>query len=157
MGESALPFHLMSFDPNFPTANTLADANVMRAQLQALKALIDAVFTNVVIDEVITLPAGSPATVTASLVAGVLHLRFGIPEGPQGQPGPAGSNGNDGAQGPQGGPGEVTNAALVEAIAGTARNPVGLPSLGTPFADPDAESLRQFCLALAGALFRVPT
>ena len=34
----------MPFDPNLPQANTLADAAQMRAQLNALKALIDGMF-----------------------------------------------------------------------------------------------------------------
>ncbi len=59
-------------------------------------------------------------------------------------------------QGPQGNPGVVTNMTLASAIAGTARNPTGIPTLDTPFADPDAEALRQFCNTLLTALFRAP-
>lgn len=55
----------------------------------------------------------------------------------QGPPGPAG------ADGPQGPPGEVTNAQLLTAIAGTSSNTNAVATLDTPFADPDAESLRQ--------------
>lgn len=55
----------------------------------------------------------------------------------QGPPGPAG------ADGPQGPPGEVTNAQLSTAIAGTSNNTNAVATLDTPFADPDAESLRQ--------------
>lgn len=120
----------------------------MRAQLNALKGLIDAVLSGAVIDEVTLLPHGSPPTATVSLAGGVLHLSFGIPEG---------ASGAQGEQGAQGGPGEVTNAALAEAIANTARNPVGLPALDGPYADPNAESLRQYCVLLTAALFRSPT
>ena len=154
----------MPFDPNFPTPNTLADANAMRAQLNGLKELHDtlaaSVITNVAIDGITALDPGDDPTVTHSVVGTTLHLSFGIPrgmpgeQGPQGVPGPGGS---DGATGPQGDPGEVTNAALAEAIAGTARNPTDLPALDTPFADPEAESLRLFCVALATKLFRAPT
>ena len=45
----------------------------------------------------------------------------------------------DGAQGP---PGELTNAALAAAIAGTSANTNGVSTLDTPFADPDMEALR---------------
>lgn len=73
---------------------------------------------------------------------------------PSGPPGPSGSDGAPGIQGP---PGEVTNAALAGAIAGTARNPTGLATLDTPFADPDAEALRVAHNALLGVLLRPPT
>lgn len=46
---------------------------------------------------------------------------------------------------------------LNDAIAGTARNPTGFAPLGTPFADPDAESLRNFCNALLSLTLRPPT
>ena len=64
----------------------------MRGQLNGLKDLIDAVPTisSAVVDAVNTLPPGSPATVSASVVAGVLHFSFSIPEGMQGIPGPQG-------------------------------------------------------------------
>ena len=42
-----------------------------------------------------------------------------------------------------GAPGEVTNAALATAITGTSNNTNAVPTLDTPFADPDAESMRQ--------------
>ncbi|MEQ1862537.1 MAG: hypothetical protein ABMA13_21670 [Chthoniobacteraceae bacterium] len=89
----------MPFDPNFPTANTLADAVAMRAQLNALNDKIDS-----------TLPG---------------------PPGPQGEPGP------------QGPPGEVTTAALTAAIAGTSANTNAVPTLDTPYADPEKEELWQ--------------
>lgn len=140
----------MPFDPNEPALNSPNSSAVMREQLNSLKALVDAVLTSAVIDEVVTLDPGSPATASASLVDGVLHLSFGIPTGPQGDQGPEGTAGSNG------GPGEVTFASLNEALAGTARNPVGLTTLDTAFADPDAESLRQAYNLLLGTLFRAP-
>ena len=82
----------MPYDPNIPQAGTEIDAVQMRGQLNGLKDLIDAVptITSAVVDAVNTLPPGDPATVSASVVAGVLHLSFSIPEGMQGIPGPQG-------------------------------------------------------------------
>jgi hypothetical protein len=53
---------------------------------------------------------------------------------------PQGSNGSDGAQGP---PGEVSQAQLDNAIAGTSANTNNVNTLDTPFADPDMEAMRQ--------------
>jgi hypothetical protein len=70
------------------------------------------------------------------------------PEGPMGPQGPQGMQGSDGAQGPQGEPGpqgppgEVTQNDLAQAIQGTSSNSNAVPTLDTPFADPDAEALR---------------
>jgi hypothetical protein len=57
-----------------------------------------------------------------------VHFTFDIPQGAPGEPGP---------------PGEVTTAQLDGAIAGTSANTNGVGTLDTPFADPDAEALRQ--------------
>jgi uncharacterized protein (DUF1501 family) len=57
-----------------------------------------------VVDSVNTLPAGSSATVSASVAGSVLHLGFGIP------------------QGDTGAPGEVTSAELAAEIATTSSN-----------------------------------
>lgn len=64
----------------------------MRNQLTGLKELIDAVgsITSVEVDGVNTLPAGSPAGVSLSLVGSVLHFTFEIPQGQEGLPGPQG-------------------------------------------------------------------
>ena len=70
------------------------------------------------------------------------------PEGPMGPQGPQGMQGSDGAQGPQGDPGpqgppgEVTQNDLAQAIQGTSSNSNAVPTLDSPFADPDAEALR---------------
>jgi hypothetical protein len=50
--------------------------------------------------------------------------------------------GPEGPQGPQGPPGEVTQNDLAQAIQGTSSNSNAVPTLDTPFADPDAEALR---------------
>ena len=68
-----------------------------------------------------------------------VRFTFGIPRG------------NDGAQGP---PGEVTNAQLSSAISGTSNNSNAVAILDTPFADPDAESMRQRFNELVLALRR---
>ena len=102
----------MSFDPNLPQENTPADAVQMRSQLNGLKSLIDAVptITGAVVDDVNTLPAGSPAQVSASVSGGVLHLSFGLPMG------------DTGAPGPQGEPGPVNFGDLASAIQTTSTN-----------------------------------
>jgi hypothetical protein len=95
-------------------------------------------FANVVIDSVMTLAPGQPATVSVSFDGTNVHLSFGIPQGAQGE---------QGIQGIQGVPGEVTatamNGAISTAIAGTSNNTNGVATLDTPFADPDMEALRQ--------------
>jgi hypothetical protein len=57
--------------------------------------------TDFVVDSTTTLPAGSAATADAAFDGGAVHLNFGIP---------------------QGDPGEVSNADLTTAIAGTSSN-----------------------------------
>jgi hypothetical protein len=106
----------MPYDPNIPQAGTEIDAVQMRGQLNGLKDLIDAVptITSAQVDGVTTLPAGDPATVSASVTGAVLHLTFGIPQGQEGQAGP---------------PGEVTTAALDAAISGTSNNSNGVAAL----------------------------
>jgi hypothetical protein len=56
--------------------------------------------------------------------------------------------------GAQGAPGEVTNAAMAGAIAGTSANTNAIPTLDTSFPDPDAEALRQAYNALVLGLRR---
>jgi hypothetical protein len=87
------------FDPNFPTANTLADAVQVRGQFNSLKDLIDAIpgITAAVVDSVTTVGPGQPATVTVSVIGTVLHLSLALPEG---QPGLQGLQGIPGSQGP---------------------------------------------------------
>ena len=60
----------------------------------------------------------------------------------------------DGQPGPQGPPGDVNSAQLTQAINGTSSNSNGLTTLDNPFADPDAEALRQKFNELLMALRR---
>jgi len=89
----------MPYDPNFPTANTLADAVQVRAQFNGLKDLIDAIpgITAAVVDSVTTLGPGEPADVTLSIIGTVLHVSLALPEGQPGQQGTPGGAGADGA------------------------------------------------------------
>jgi hypothetical protein len=89
----------MPYDPNFPTANTLADAVQVRAQFNGLKDLIDAVpgITSVVVDSVTTVGPGEPASATLSIVGTVLHVSLALPEGQPGLQGIPGGAGADGA------------------------------------------------------------
>ena len=91
------------FYPNLPQENTPADAVQMRSQLNGLKALIDAIqtVTAVQVDSTNTLPPGSPANASVSVVGNTLHFSFDLP---QGNDGAAGSDGGPGADGPQGPP-----------------------------------------------------
>ncbi|MEO6785469.1 MAG: hypothetical protein ABI318_04985, partial [Chthoniobacteraceae bacterium] len=84
----------MPFDSTKPVNGVLIDADFLRGQFNALKALNDALaatqITAVVVDAVNTLPAGSLATVDASITGTVLHLTFGIPDGASGADGQQG-------------------------------------------------------------------
>lgn len=90
----------------------------MRSQLNGLKSLIDAVpgLTDVVIDGVVTVAAGDPATVSATMTGTVLHLSFGIPQGFQGIQGDQGAPGNPGSDGPQGPQGPPFANAVVDSV-----------------------------------------
>jgi len=98
-------------------------------------------FAQALIDSVNTLDPGQPATVTVTVTVSFdgtfVHFTFGIPRGNEG------GQGIQGEQGDQGQPGEVTNSALANAISGTSNNTNAVSTLDTPFADPDAEALRQ--------------
>lgn len=104
----------MPFDPAKPANNSPNSSAEMRAQLNGLKDLIDALPTGAgisgaVVESVSTLPPGNPATATVSLVGGELRFNFALPEGATG---PAGQQGNDGQQGATGPPGEVSQTDL---------------------------------------------
>jgi hypothetical protein len=90
------------FDPNLPQAGTEIDAVQMRAQLNGLKDLIDAIVTLTAaqVDGVATLLPGEAATVELNVIGNTLHLTFGIPRGDEGVPGQNGSDGQPGSQGP---------------------------------------------------------
>lgn len=94
-------------------------------------------FTSFVIDSVTTLDPAGPATVTASFDGTNVKLAFGIPRGFPG------NDGGPGATGPQGAPGEVSLSDFTAAIANTSSNSNSVAGLAGPYADPDAETLRQ--------------
>ena len=146
------------FDPTKPAPGSPDSSAEMRVQLNGLKALIDAIpagpegppgppFASAVVDGVSTLNPGDSATVGASFDGTNVHLTFAIPRGADGIPGPQGNDGPQGPDGPQGATGEVSNAALAAALAGTSANTNGVGTLDTPFSnDPptlaDIELLR---------------
>ena len=109
-----------TFDPLHPQNGDEADADVLRAQFNALKGLIDAI------------PPPLPG-----------------PQGPQGiqgidgGPGPQGIQGFDGGQGPQGpqGPtGDVSTGQLDMAIGTTSANSNAVGLLSIAFSDPPSQS-----------------
>ena len=57
--------------------------------------------------------------------------------------GPQGIQGPQGDAGPQGAPGEVTNAALATALAGTSANSNGVALLGITVSDPPTQAEMQ--------------
>ena len=85
----------MPFDPTKPAPGDDLDAVLVRAQLNGLKTLIDGIagITSAVVDSVITVGPGQPASATASVTGTVLHLILAIPEGQPGVPGIAGLQG----------------------------------------------------------------
>jgi hypothetical protein len=92
-------------------------------------------FAQAVVDNVNTVSPGSPAVVTVTFDGSNVRFTFDIP---QGQPG---------ADGATGAPGEVSNADLQNAMTnvanGSSASTNGVATLDTPFADADAEALRQ--------------
>ncbi|MDZ4404885.1 collagen-like protein [Prosthecobacter sp.] len=144
----------MPYDPTLPQAGTEIDAVQMRAQLNGLKELIDAIqsINAAIVDGTNTLPTGTPAQVVLEVTDGTLHFIFGIPTGPQGETGSngaPGSNGSDGApgqQGPQGepglpgAPGEVSLQQLTDAIATTSSNSNAVATLGMTVSDPPTQA-----------------
>ena len=145
----------MPFHPALPVNGANIYAAELRGQFNGLKDLIDAVpagppgppFADAVMDGVTTLNPGDSATVSVFFDGTHVRFTFGIPRGNPGADGISGTNGNDGAPGPQGtdgmpgaqGPpgmnGEVSNAALASAIAGTSANTNAVATLDTPFAN----------------------
>jgi hypothetical protein len=104
------------------------------------------VFTIFVVESVTTLDPAQPATVTTVFDGTSVKLVFGIPRGFQG------NDGGPGLTGPQGAPGEVSLAELNAAIANTSSNSNVVAGLAGPYADPDAETLRQKLNELIAAL-----
>ncbi len=109
-------------------------------------------FAQAIIDAVNTLNAGESATVNVFFDGSNVRFTFGIPRGNDG------GQGGQGEQGIQGPPGEVTtndlNAAIGNTLNQSSANTNGVSTLDTPFADPDAESIRQAYNALVLGLRR---
>jgi hypothetical protein len=144
----------MPFDPAKPAFGSPDSSAEMRAQLNGLKDLIDAV------------PAGPPGPQGEPGPQGAQG-----PEGPGGPAGPEGASGPQGGTGPQGEPGpagpmgltgEVSNAQLSSAISGavataaadSSANTNGVPLLDVLFSDPDLELMRVKLNDLINALRR---
>lgn len=91
-------------------------------------------FAQAIIDAVTTVDPGQSAAVSVTFDGINLHFSFSIPRGADGPPGEPGAAG------------EVTtvqmNDAIASAIGGTSGNSNAVSTLDTPFADPDAESMR---------------
>src|SRR6266446_3451965 len=138
----------MSFDPNFPQENTIADAPMMRAQLLALN------------DKIESVPASDMAAFLARLSA-ILRLNFTGPHVPN-NPYAAGDVASfndvvvryvlaldDMASSPQISfpipwPWILIPIELGQMLAaGSSANSNAVATLDTPYADPAAEELRQ--------------
>ncbi|MFN0077922.1 MAG: hypothetical protein ACKVY0_15810 [Prosthecobacter sp.] len=107
-------------------------------------------FTNFVVDGVNMLNPSDPASVQTMFDGSAVRLIFNLPRG---------FTGNDGGTGAQGLPGEVTNAQLSSAIAGTSNNSNAVGTLDTAFTnDPptlaDLELMRAKINELINALRR---
>ena len=89
----------MPFDPAQPANNSALSSQVMRDQLNSLKAITDAIVQIIAaqVDGVTTLNPGDPASATVSVGGDTLHFTFSIPRGDEGL---AGQPGIDGAVGP---------------------------------------------------------
>lgn len=148
----------MPYDPNLPQENTLVDAAQMRSQFQGIVDLISSIpqgppgpagqngsdgapgqpgpqgppFANAVVDNVNTLPPGSPAGVNVSFDGMNVHFTFDIPQGAEG------------ATGPQGLPGEVTQSDLQNAVAqmtnDSSANSNGVSTLNLAVSDPPTQA-----------------
>ena len=89
----------MPYDPSLPLPNSPLESQVIRDQLQSLFVLIHSLVTvnTAQVDSTSTLPPGSPANASVSVIGHRLHFSFEIPQGLDGIAGPAGL---DGAVGP---------------------------------------------------------
>jgi hypothetical protein len=131
------------FDPTYPPTNADIASAPLRAQFNGLKALIDAIVSvqSAQIDGVTTLPPGDPATVTATVVNGVLGLTFAIPQGSEG---PAG--------------GGITQQDLDNAIAGTPNSTNNVSPLSFSVSEPvsqyEGQQIVDKINELIGTLYR---
>ena len=126
----------MAFDPNLPPDGAFATAAALRAQLNGLKALIDAVpagppgpvgpaFSHVQIGGVTTVEPGTAAAAWVSVSGNTVELSFSIPKG---EPGSSGVSSSD-----------VTNAIAAE-ISGTARNSSAVAQLAISVSNPPTQA-----------------
>jgi hypothetical protein len=85
----------MPFNPSLPADHSPNSSAEMRAQLNGLKADIDAIpgLTAAVVDSVTTLNPGELATVTIAIIGTVLHLSLALPRGAEGLQGVPGLQG----------------------------------------------------------------
>ena len=88
----------MPYDPQWPQNGQNIDADRFRGQFSSLIDLINQAgsITAVVVDSVVAVPAGDPASVNLSLIGSTLHFSFTIPRGQEGLPGVAGLEGPTG-------------------------------------------------------------
>jgi hypothetical protein len=143
----------MPFDPTKPAQGAPNSSAEMRAQLNSLKALIDAVpagppgpagpqgpaFSNITVGSVTTGTPGSPAGAQVSVNGNDVELTFTIPAG---ETGPMG---------------EVSQSALASAIMGTAQNPTGVSPLSLTISDPPTKAEVEAILAFANTMLSVLT
>jgi hypothetical protein len=99
----------MPYDPALPSNGSPLVSAEMRAQLNGLKDLIDAIqtITAAQVDAVSTGNPGDPAVVTLNVDASTIRFTFIIPRGSEG---PAGQAGQDGA------PGAGVTGAVVDSV-----------------------------------------
>jgi len=117
----------MPFDPSYPPAHAPIESAPLRDQFNGLKALIDAIqtLTAAQVDSTTTLPSGTAAQASLSVIGNTLHFTFQIPEGTPGAAGAQGAPGGQGPMGPQGPVGPQGNAG----DPGGPPGPQGLPGV----------------------------
>lgn len=138
----------MPFDPDQPAFQAPNSSEVMRAQLNSLKELIDGIpagppgadgasgndgapgepFAQAVVDGVTTLDPGTDATVEVSFDGTNVHFTFGLPRG------------SDGGDGPTGAPGEVTTQQLADGLLTCSANTNGVATLDLTVSDPPTQA-----------------
>ena len=82
----------MPYDPTLPLPNSPLQSQVIRDQLQALFNLINNIVTlsAAQVDTVNTLPPGSTANASVTVVGSTMHFTFELPQGQDGMTGPTG-------------------------------------------------------------------
>lgn len=153
---------------NVAMAETSADAESASASATAAQAAVDSVLNMTVSAD--TLPSGSDASVTKSVVDDAVHLAFGIPQGAQGV------QGEQGVQGPTGATPNFTIGTVqtllptqdaTATITGTAEAPVlnlGIPkgysgdatNLAADYSSNKIYAVGEYCI-YNGSLYRCIT